>query len=154
MSLNWDLRKVENQEEMCWQASTHETGKYELQPVTNALVWSTMLVGIGSITKNNYKEFHQRLLEFEVIQGEGLLHSRIDGESYYRMPYIEEVEAHIGLSTNASLMDRRKWGSRIKRMVEEKARTLKRSQEQEYVNNNFHHDETPSERAMKEKVSA
>ena len=130
MSLNWDIRKVKNQEKMCWQASTHEIGKYELQPVTNALVWSTMLVGIGSITKNNHKEFHQRLLEFEVIQGEGLLHSRVDNESYYRMPNIEEVEAHIGLSTNASLMDRRKWGSRIKKMVEDKARSLKLSQEE------------------------
>ena len=122
MALSWDLTKIEQSEKKCWQPSKEEEGKYELNPVTNALIWSTMMVGIAKITDKTYKEFHQRLLEFQVVHGEGLLMSKIDGENYYRMPSIKEVESHIGLATNVSPMDRKKWGSYLKRMVEEKAR--------------------------------
>jgi len=121
MSLNWDLTSVKNSKELCWTPSVEEVGKVELHPVTNALIWSTMLIGFNKITDKNYKEFDRRLIEFEVIAGYGMLDYFEGEERKSRMPSLQEIEEHIGLSTNAAVMTPKKWTNNLARLVHEEA---------------------------------
>ena len=130
MALTWDLTTVENMEELCWIPSKSEEGKFELGAVTNTLIWATILIGMNSITEKNSKEFHKRLIEFEIIHGEGMLIE--DGKN--RQPTLEEIQLHVGLKTNATAMETRKWGSNIKRMVKEEAQRRIRAEEEEAKN--------------------
>ena len=125
MPLTWDLTTVKNSKKMCWVPCKDEEGKFELGAVTNTLIWSTILIGMNSITEKNSKEFHKRLIEFEVIHGEGMLIE--NGKN--RQPTLEEIQLHAGLKTNANLMESRKWGNSIKRMVKEEAQRRIRNEE-------------------------
>ena len=40
----------------------------------------------------------------------------------YRMPTLEEVKYHVGLTTNATTSDKRKWGNEIRRIVKATAK--------------------------------
>ena len=116
MALTWDITGVKDSKKLCWIPSDEE-GKVEMGVLTNTLIWSTMLIGMNTITEKNSKEFHKRLIEFEVILGTGILIK--DGET--RQPTLEEVQSHTGLKTNATIMESRKWGNNIKRLVKEEA---------------------------------
>jgi|TARA_R110000824_G_scaffold392694_2_gene591241 hypothetical protein len=121
MSLNWDLTTIENNKELCWVPSTEEAGKVELHTVTNVLIWATMLVGFSKITEKNYKDFHRRLIEWEVV-ADGMIRSRVEGGEWEdRMPTLQEVQAHIGLTTNASTKTNRQWISNLGTKVTEEA---------------------------------
>tara|TARA_Y100000310_G_scaffold308718_1_gene352130 strand:- start:422 stop:697 length:276 start_codon:yes stop_codon:yes gene_type:complete len=76
---------------------------------------------MNKITATNYKDFYRRLIEWEVILGTGGLMYYMDenNKRQSRLPTLQEVEAHIGLATNASMMDKRKWGSHLKWLVRE-----------------------------------
>ena len=117
MALTWDLTAVKDSKELCWVTDRNDKDKVEMSAVTNTLVWSTMLIGINSITEKTSKAFYRRLIEFEVIHGKGFLVE--DGN--FRQPTLEEVRLHIGLKTNATVMDNRKWGNNLKRLVKEVA---------------------------------
>jgi hypothetical protein len=122
MSLTWDITAVKDSKEICW-IPCKEKGKedkFELGVVTHTLIWSTMLIGMNSITEKNSKEFHKRLTEFEVIHGAGMILEK--GEA--RQPTIEEIKSHVGMKTNATIMDSRKWGNNLKRLVKEKAANI------------------------------
>jgi len=121
MALTWDLTEVVDSEKLCWVPSKDEEGKVEMGAVTNTLIWATMLVGMNIITEKNSKEFHKRLIEFEIVHGSGMLVDHSDPEKKERQPTLEEVQAHVGLKTNAIRMESRKWGNNIKRMVREEA---------------------------------
>ena len=116
MALTWDLTGIKDAKELCWVPSNEE-GKVELRAVTHTLIWASMLIGMNIITEKNSKEFHRRLIEFEVVHGAGMLIE--NGEA--RQPTLEEVRLHAGLKTNAVVMEGRKWGNNIKRMVKEEA---------------------------------
>jgi hypothetical protein len=105
MSLNWDLKGIENYEELCWVPLTaydHTTGEYDadakkkLNPVTNALIWATMSIGMGDITKKNWEKFADRIALLQGAKASGLLTFGL-GEYYVSR---EEVKQHMGLSTN------------------------------------------------------
>jgi len=121
MSLNWDITAVQNTKELCWFSSEEESEKVELHPVTHTLIWATMLIGFNKITGKNYKDFYRRLIEFEIIVGYGMLDYFVDGKRESRMPFLQEVQNHIGLLTNATVMDNRKWTKNLARLVHEKA---------------------------------
>jgi len=116
MALTWDLTEIKDSKELCWVPSSEE-GKVELGVVTHTLIWASMLIGMNSITEKNSKEFHKRLIEFEVVHGAGMIIE--DGET--RQPTLKEVQLHAGLKTNAITMESRKWGNNIKRLVKEEA---------------------------------
>lgn len=116
MALTWDLTGIKDSMELCW-VPTAEEDKVELGVVTHTLIWASMLIGMNIITEKNSKEFHRRLIEFEVVHGAGMLIE--DGEA--RQPTLEEVQSHAGLKTNAVVMEGRKWGNNIKRLVKEEA---------------------------------
>ena len=99
MSLNWDLTKIENNDDLCWYETGEkgEDGKplVRLNSITEALIWATIAVKLGDITDKNWREFWTRLHMSERVYGPSL---RRDGEEYYLSP--DDVRAHIGLSCN------------------------------------------------------
>ena len=102
MSLNWNIENIENHKQVCFL----EDGK--MNPVTNALIWSTISVGLGSITDKNVDEFSARFRVIEKIHGPFVMK---DGKDYYLTD--EEIAAHIGLYCNVSNETRAQWASRI-----------------------------------------
>ena len=88
MSLNWDVSKVKNNEEICFVKK--EDGQY-LSPVTESLVWLTLGTGIGSITEANAHEFYVRMKMYWGINDYSAKEKKVKWE---------DIVAHIGLSTN------------------------------------------------------
>ena len=122
MALRWDLTKVKDYKKVCFTKNgTTPEDKIDMNPITEVLIFATTFVQMNNITKKTYKEFHSRLKEFEVATGmRGLVLNTKTEE--FRMPTLEEVQYHVGLTTNATTSDRRKWGSELKRIVKETAK--------------------------------
>jgi hypothetical protein len=92
MALNWNIEKCKDYKKL--------TTKSEWT-VTDTLIWSTMFVGIGTITKTNYKEFYARLHLVELMSG---TFTTVDGKPHHLT--LADVERRIGLTTNASTTPR------------------------------------------------
>lgn len=101
MSLNWDVRDVENSDTVCF----HEVdGERRLRPVTEALIFGCMGIGIGEITKNNWKEVHKR-------------HCLLGGLMGVPTKFTEQdIVNHIGLSTN--VFPKEPLGKWVRRMMD------------------------------------
>lgn len=96
MSLDFDVSKIDGHESL-WTAD----GK-DLLPVTKALVFATMSVGLYEITEANALQFWTRLSMVERVFGPYLhLHDPEVGDTVPRPLTAEDVHAHIGLRTNA-----------------------------------------------------
>ena len=95
MSINWDVKDIENYKEV----TTHVTddGKEEWHPVTQTLVWLSLAIDMGVITKENCMEFYTRCDIYESTMG--AMGSNEDGD--IKISY-DEVKSHIGLRTNVS----------------------------------------------------
>ena len=112
MSLTWDIREIADNESL-WTYDTE--GVNTLSPLTEVMIHLTIAIGLNEITEKNYKTFFRRAKELEVVYGmRGFL---VEAEST-RMPYIHEVQKHIGLKTNADILTNRKWGSHLRRQIE------------------------------------
>ncbi len=122
MSLNWSIEEVENFEEKCFEqryvAEAKQTQRM-LKPVTNALVWSTMGVGIGEITEKNWRDFAYRLDLYQTLFGPLLSEVDDDGKAKPRPLTPLEVRDHIGLHTNVSIETFHRW---LRRMVDDNHR--------------------------------
>jgi hypothetical protein len=92
MALNWNIEKCQNFEEL-------KTDKE--WPVTDILIWATMIVSIGTITEKNYKEFYARLHLVEKLSGSL---TSVNGKENYIT--LEQVKRRIGLQTNVSTIPR------------------------------------------------
>lgn len=90
MPLNFDFTDIENYEALCW----GDDGK--VAPITDALIWQTMVVDMGEITKENWKEFFARVDIYQRTFGTSLYDS--EGGDFSLTE--EHVKSHIGLSTN------------------------------------------------------
>ena len=137
MSLQWDLTKIENHQDLCWlenkDPNKKEGDNFYLNPVTEALIHLSMFTGINRITEKNYKELALRLVELEII-GIAWLPQETDTEStshlpnnLKRNPRKDEVKSHIGLSTNVTPRNNRQWGSEVKRIIRDQAQEFIRS---------------------------
>ncbi len=74
-----------------------------LNPLTNCLIWATMGLGMRGIREDNYAEFFARIAISEKVNGTYLNQKCEDGEGWEPRPIaLDEVKAHIGLSTNVS----------------------------------------------------
>ena len=112
MPLTWDLRDVEDHDDLF---ITNQEGAKELNVLTSTLIHMTIDIGINQITEKNYKTFYIRGKELEVAYGGGYIQNTSDGST--RMPLLPEIQAHIGLRTNATPLSNRKWSGRVRSHV-------------------------------------
>jgi hypothetical protein len=88
MALNWNIEACKNFKELTTDKEW---------PITNALIWSTMAIGVNEITSKNIKKVFTRIRIDENLNGAYLTNGR---KRYFIK--MEDVEKRIGLYTNAS----------------------------------------------------
>lgn len=125
MSLDWDLREIKDRETLCWIKDGDEE---RLNPVTEAIIWKTIAVDIGRITEENYKEFAARTHVWEEVFGKSL---RQGGQDLGLT--VEDIKAHIGLSTNVSNRTRAQWQKRLSDTLLREADNWVRRQQEKVV---------------------
>ena len=119
MALEWDITQIDDVDSL-WMYNMD--GENILSPLTEVMIHLTTGVGLSEITQKNYKTFYRRAKELEVAYGmRGFL---TEPENQTRMPFLDEVQRHIGLKTNAEVMTPRKWNGHLKRQVEFTANEL------------------------------
>jgi hypothetical protein len=103
MSLNFDLTKIKDHEEVCFTTAKSDdpgqgikAGDRIMNPLTNALIWATMSVGWGVIEEETYEAWFERLRLVERTSGPFLF---VNGGQPYSITK-EDVRKHIGLRTN------------------------------------------------------
>lgn len=123
MALNWNIIKCSN----------HKSLQTEDEwPITNALIWATMSVGIRDITEENIPEFYARLRVWEDIAGPMLWGKDEEtGKLVERKIEVDDLRKRIGLHTNASSMTRAEWRKNLAAYLDDKANEHKRSAESE-----------------------
>jgi hypothetical protein len=133
MALNFSFDKIANYQTTCW---IGEGDERRMNPVTEALIFGTMSVGLGAITDKNVDEFAARFRIIEKIHGAMLYKPDPDNEGQIVDWYLsdEDFIAHIGLSCNVTDESRSKWAQRIfnnkqTSMTEELARNFRRNRE-------------------------
>lgn len=133
MSLTWDLTEIDNYQDLCWvenkDPNKKEGENFSLNPVTDALIHLSMFTGIPKITPKNCKELAKRMVELEIL-GIAVLPQEMSDvwtdvshmpTQMKRNPRPKEVQSHIGLQTNASSLDQKKWGNYIRKIIREQA---------------------------------
>ena len=121
MSLDWGVGDIKDWREYCWEG---EEGERQLNPVTNALIWETMVIGMNRITDKNWEEFAERVHISQQVYGAllrceaGLIDD--EGDELFVLPC--DVKRHIGLHTNASPLTKAKFKTNMFKHLESKAR--------------------------------
>ena len=114
MSLNWNVADVAKSETICFYEFERDGEQCRrLTQSTENLIFLTMVVGMGSITEGNYKEFYKRVALFERLRSPVRVKLN-DGGKYVDDPYtLEDIRQHIGLRTNVSEEKPAAWRKRI-----------------------------------------
>jgi hypothetical protein len=105
MALHWNISKCDE---------SKAQGK--AWPLTHALIWATITVGINKITKQTADEFYARLHTYETMYGT-LMVSHSDGSPAQVETTHQDIVDRIGLVTNASNMTRKQWLAQMSRMM-------------------------------------
>jgi hypothetical protein len=127
MSLNFDFTQMVERlgKEEYDRITDHPTIEGKWHPVTDALIWMTMAVGMGEITEKNADKFADRLLAYQALNGACLRGP--DGEVYITS---EDVKNHIGLSTNVFPMETdAQFAKKLRRIAMELGYSCERKQE-------------------------
>lgn len=98
MSLNWNISNIADYESKCY--LTKDNGKEILHPTTDAIIWLTLIIGVGKITKDNATAFYSRVRAYELMRG-AMLYDKMSRPNYLEY---EDIIDHIGLVTNCSNM--------------------------------------------------
>ena len=137
MALEWDVTKVENYNEnfpsvfrtdpptKIWdkegtkvvQTIEHEEREC-WHPVTEALVWSLLGIGMDNITSDNVDEVYTRLEMYGHVYGNSVL-TTSDGKG--RGLTYEEIAQHIGMTTNMTTLTKVKFKNRLSNKIRESA---------------------------------
>jgi hypothetical protein len=146
MSLNWNIGRVRDCATVCYDRRTFTTPEEakafiraetsymgphwgldadeaagtsakRLSVTTNMLIWASMLVGLPSITEANAERWYKRLAAVEARNG---AYRTRDGEDLFFT--LEEVKAHVGLSTNVSTETDATFRAKVARWEREAAR--------------------------------
>ena len=105
MSLNWSLKSVVDHRELFTDGS--------VQPITAALLWATVQVGLNKITADNVDEWLFRSMWMLRI-GLANLTRGPTPSAFTRL----EIERHIGLHTNADTVTRKQFMQQTLRHLE------------------------------------
>ena len=95
MTLTVDTRNIKNHKEVCYGPKTEEG--YPYADTTYYLSFGSMAIGIGEITKANYKEVYAR-------------HKFLESKCPITL---DDVKNNIGLKTNVAKETRGRWLNRI-----------------------------------------
>lgn len=103
MSLDYDLSKIPESIRLVEGEPDEHGPTKRLNPITEALIFATISVGMSEITEKNWKKFADRLTIVQNLDG-GYLVRPIPEIHGGITAYItdEDVKNHIGLATNAS----------------------------------------------------
>lgn len=110
MSLDWDVREV-----------AEEFKTDDEWPVTEALIWSTLSVGIPAITEATVEKFATRLNMVAQLYGPPLTVVDDDGRMRPQRITLTEVRQRIGLRTNVSRLSDAAFKTRMYKRLEEQA---------------------------------
>jgi len=114
MSLDWSIKRIKNRREVCFRTFDHEADEGELSNLTESLIWGTMAIGIGSITEKNWREVYFRTFLWERTVGAYRKTTNKDGVLASCYVTAEDIQAHIGLSTNVSKESDAKFYKKLK----------------------------------------
>jgi len=109
MSLNWNIGKIANLETVCY--TEHADGERYLSSLTHKLIWATLAVDLGKISAKNISEWQVRLQ---------MIAMTYEDASWAEITR-EQLEAHIGLETNATTSTRAGFLKKMARLVERTA---------------------------------
>jgi hypothetical protein len=111
MALTYEFGNIKDYPETVWiPAPTEENpDAVRMNPVTEALIFGTMSIGIGRFTEQNIDEVAARFRIIEKLDGPMLT----DGKGKGHFLTDEEFIAHIGLYTNVSNETRAAWARRM-----------------------------------------
>lgn len=106
MSLDYNLKNIHNSGSVCFR----DNGT--MCPDTYHLIWATMALDLGKITKANIPEWMVRLRMLAIVDSENGIWDTISEEV---------LTIHIGLSTNVSTCTRAQFKKKIIATVERNA---------------------------------
>ena len=113
MALTWDVTNVKLPKEVLY--VKNDEGEEHLNPITWAIIWSTIFLGFNELTEKTLNGWHRRTKQLE-ISGMGLLGER--DSDLKRMPNLRELKLHIGLKTNGNLIKKGSaWNRELVRQV-------------------------------------
>jgi hypothetical protein len=95
MSLNYDLTKIENSEELF----DDNTG---MNAVTESLIFYTIFIGMNQITETNAEKFFERVYLYEKLFGATVSYINENNDRVERNIKFSDIKRHIGLHTNAT----------------------------------------------------
>lgn len=123
MSLDWNVEKVDDYEEIL------EDGEW---PVTEALIWYTMAIGMSSITEDNVTEFATRVHMWEKARGTTVIKVNETTDSLYSHHITEaDVRRRIGLYTNVNRMMKLQFEKKLGAVLHDEAEIVVRNQQRE-----------------------
>lgn len=99
MALSWDITNCNNIEEI---KSDTEWGR------TEALIWTTMVIGLREITEDNADEFYKRIKMVEKVSGELCIK---DSAPYFFTK--EDIVKRIGLRTNSTVCTKAQFNKHV-----------------------------------------
>jgi hypothetical protein len=100
MAFQYDLSAIKDYETLCL-----ADGGKKLNPITNYILWGTILIGIDKITEANAAEVYARLKVTHRLHA-------VQGAEFTLAA--KDVYDHIGMKTNANRETRSEWLKRIK----------------------------------------
>jgi hypothetical protein len=113
MSLNWSIEGIKDYKELLVKG-VDKDGEFEhTNPVTDGLVWMTMIVDIGRITEENWKEFYLRVKMYEALKGRYFYDYEVTPEL---------IQRHIGLATNVTT-SKVTWNRKVRLWMKEQVST-------------------------------
>lgn len=122
MPLNWSIERCENWEELI---DDDNWG------VTNALIWTTMAIGMHGITASNAGEFFARVDTIQRATGQLCYKDTgtpTDTEPSKWVPYMithADIVRRIGLGTNASRLTKAQFFKHVERISDFSTKKLK-----------------------------
>ena len=102
--------------------TTSPFNKDEWHPVTHYLMFSTMTIGMGEITKQNAPEFFRRVAIIQKIYGPALTYrDPLNKERVEAYVTLEDITNHIGLKTNVSTISKAEFNKKALAILEDRA---------------------------------
>lgn len=115
MSLNWNISKIANKESVC------RTEDGSLSAVTHVIIMGMMAICTPDITTKNWREVARRFHVLQSVNGallcewrDEIVNGQVVGERVVdRLVTSDDIQRHIGLSTNSTCETPRKFDARM-----------------------------------------